>query len=62
MQDTPPRAPESVAVPVEVQQAAKDLANGPIGATIIAGIAVGILLVGWLAFYFLVFLSRGSIG
>ena len=61
-QVAPPRAPEAVAVPIEVQQAAKDLADGPTGAMIIAGVAVGILFVGWLAFYFFLFLPRGSIG
>ena len=61
-QYAPPRAPEAVAVPIEVQQAAKELAEGPRGAMIIAAIAVGILFVGWLAFYFLLFLPRGSIG
>jgi hypothetical protein len=61
-QYAPPRAPEAVAVPIEVQQAAKDLADGPTGALIIAAIAVGILFVGWLAFYFFLFLPRGSIG
>ena len=61
-QYAPPRGPESVAVPIEVQQAGKDLADGPTGALIIAGIAVGVLFVGWLAFYFFLFLPRGSIG
>ena len=58
----PPRARQSAALPIEVQQAAKDLADGPKGAMIIAGIAVGILFLGWLAFYFFLFLPRGSIG
>lgn len=61
-QYAPPREPEAIAMPIEVQQAAKDLADGPTGAMIIAGIAVGILFVGWLAFYFFLFLPRGSIG
>ena len=61
-QYAPPRAPEAVAVRIEVQQAARDLADGPTGAMIIAAIAVGILFIGWLAFYFFLFLPRGSIG
>jgi hypothetical protein len=32
------------------------------GAYLIAGIAVGLLFIGWLAFYFLLFMPRGSIG
>ena len=34
----------------------------PRGAIIIAGIAVGLLLIGWLGLYFLVFLPRGTVG
>ena len=62
MQHAQSRAREPIAVPIEVQQAARDLANGPKGAMIVAGIAVGILFLGWLAFYFFLFLPRGSIG
>jgi hypothetical protein len=41
---------------------AEALANGPLGAVVVAGIAVALLFFGWLAFYFLLFLPRGSIG
>jgi F0F1-type ATP synthase assembly protein I len=34
----------------------------PRGAMLIAAIAVGTLLVGWLLFYFLLFMRRGYIG
>jgi len=34
----------------------------PRGALIVSLIAVGLLLVGWLGLYFLVFLPRGSVG
>ncbi len=34
----------------------------PRGAIIVAAIAVGLLFLGWLAFYFLLFLPRGAIG
>jgi hypothetical protein len=44
------------------QAAARVLRDGPIGAYLVAGIAVGLLLLGWLAFYFLLFLPRGAIG
>jgi hypothetical protein len=36
--------------------------EAPQGALIISAIAVGLLLVGWLGLYFLVFLPRGSVG
>ena len=32
------------------------------GALVIAGISVALLFIGWLAFYFLLFMPRGSIG
>ena len=44
------------------EEAAQALRDGPIGAYIVAGIAVGLLFLGWLAFYFLLFMPRGSIG
>jgi hypothetical protein len=44
------------------QAAMQALSNGPIGAFVIAGSAVGLLFAGWLAFYFLLFLPRGTIG
>ena len=36
--------------------------EAPRGALIVSAIAVGLLLVGWLGLYFLVFLPRGSVG
>jgi asparagine N-glycosylation enzyme membrane subunit Stt3 len=45
-----------------VDTAARALSRGPMGAYLIAGIAVGLLFIGWLAFYFLLFMQRGSIG
>jgi hypothetical protein len=48
--------------PVNAEEAAQALRDGPIGAYLVAGIAVGLLFLGWLAFYFLVFLPRGAIG
>jgi len=44
------------------KQAAHALRNGPAGALVVASIAVGILLIGWLAFYFLLFMPRGPSG
>jgi hypothetical protein len=48
--------------PAELDEAARALRNGPIGAVVVAGIAVGLLFAGWLAFYFLLFMPRGLIG
>jgi hypothetical protein len=54
--------PEHVAAPIRAEEAAEALKSGPIGALVIASIAVGTLFIGWLAFYFLLFLPRGPIG
>ena len=54
--------PEHVAAPIGSVEAAKALRNGPIGALLIASIAVALLFLGWLAFYFLLFIPRGPIG
>lgn len=48
--------------PPDLQEAARELRNGPRGAMTVAGIAVGVLFVGWLLFYFLLFIPRGAIG
>jgi hypothetical protein len=49
----------SAADPDEVARA---LRNGPVGAFVVASIAVALLFIGWMAFYFLLFLPRGPIG
>jgi hypothetical protein len=49
-------------LPVSIEDVAQALRDGPTGAYVVAGIAVGLLFIGWLAFYFLVFLPRGAIG
>ena len=54
--------PERVAAPVGAEEAAFALRNGPMGALVVASIAVALLFIGWLAFYFLLFLPRGAIG
>jgi hypothetical protein len=38
------------------------LKHGARGAFVVAGISAGLLFIGWLAFYFLLFLPRGSVG
>jgi hypothetical protein len=47
---------------IALDEARRALRNGPAGALAVAAIAVGLLFVGWLAFYFLLFLPRGAIG
>ena len=54
--------PEHVAAPIGAAEAAEALRNGPVGALVVAGVAVGLLFVGWMAFYFLLFMPRGPIG
>jgi hypothetical protein len=61
----PPRSPGSggqVAAPIELDAIAEAIEYGPRGAILVAGIATALLFVGWLAFYFLLFIPRGSIG
>jgi len=54
--------PEHVAAPIGADEAGQALKDGPKGALLIASIAVGLLFVGWLLFYFLLFMPRGPIG
>ena len=54
--------PESVAPCITRESAVEALRDGPRGALIIAAFAVGLLFAGWLFFYFVLFLSRGSVG
>ena len=60
--ETAAHLPEHVAAPIASDEAAQALRNGPVGALVIASVAVGLLLIGWMAFYFLLFLPRGPIG
>jgi hypothetical protein len=55
-------AGDHVTTPIASDEARQALRNGPAGALAVAAIAVGLLFVGWLAFYFLLFLPRGAIG
>ena len=54
--------PEHVAAPIGSEEAAEALKNGPIGALVVSAIAVALLFIGWMAFYFLLFMPRGPIG
>jgi hypothetical protein len=53
---------EGIAALVGVEDAVRALKRGPIGAYVVASIAVGMLFIGWLAFYFLLFMRRGPVG
>jgi len=55
-------SPEHVAAPIDSDAAAQALRHGPRGALLVSSIAVAIVLLIWLAFYFLLFLPRGPIG
>jgi hypothetical protein len=55
-------SPDRVDVSMSADEAAQALREGPIGAYLVAGITVGLLFIGWLVFYFLLFMPRGSIG
>jgi hypothetical protein len=52
----------NVAAPLGADEAAQALRNGPAGAFVVASVAVGLLFIGWLAFYFFLFTPRGAIG
>ena len=54
--------PEHVADPIGTDAALEALKHGPRGALFVATISVSLLLMSWLAFYFLLFLPRGPIG
>jgi len=55
-------SPEHVAKPIDTEAALQALKHGPRGALFLAAASVSFLLLWWLAFYFLLFLPRGSIG
>jgi hypothetical protein len=53
---------EHVAAPIDADTAAAALSHGPRGALLVAGISVGLLFIGWLLFYFILFMPRGPVG
>jgi hypothetical protein len=55
-------SPEHLAAPIDAEIAAALLKDGPRGAYFLAGISAGLLFVGWLLFYFVLFMPRGNIG
>lgn len=46
----------------ELERLEAAMEEAPRGALVVSLIAVGLLMVGWLGMYFLVFLPRGTIG
>ncbi|MCA0199862.1 MAG: hypothetical protein LCH56_03365 [Proteobacteria bacterium] len=53
---------EGVGDPAEFAAASAKLTDVPQGAFALAGTAVGLLVIGWLLVYFLIFLPRGPVG
>jgi hypothetical protein len=46
----------------ELERLEAAMSGGPRGALAVSAIAVGLLLLCWLAIYFLVFIPRGTVG
>ena len=55
-------SPDHIGAPISDDAAAQALRDGPIGTLVVASIAVGLLFIAWLLFYFLLFMPRGAIG
>jgi hypothetical protein len=62
MPDIEGRTPASPASVPSERAFAEAVRNGPRGAFFVAGVATALLFAGWLAFYFLLFIPRGSVG
>jgi amino acid transporter len=54
--------PERVAPAITRSEAMEALKDGPRGALFIAACAASLLFLGWLFFYFVLFMSRGQVG
>lgn len=50
-----------VAAPVSSEEARLALRHGPLGALAISAVTTAMLLAAWLAFYFWLFIPRGSV-
>jgi len=56
-------APDERAVtPAEARAVTEAFKHGPIGALLLSSVSVGLLFIGWILFFFLLFLRRGPIG
>jgi hypothetical protein len=53
---------KSISEPANEEAVEKALASTPRGAFVLGALLLGMMLAGWLAFYFLLFLPRGTIG
>jgi len=51
-----------IAGATHASHATEALKRGPVGALLLSAIGVGLLLIGWMLFYFLLFLGRGPVG
>jgi hypothetical protein len=54
--------PSEVADPVDEHALAEAMRVVPLGAGVLAGLAVALLVIGYLLIYLLVFLPRGTVG
>jgi hypothetical protein len=59
---SPDRNAEEVMKNASALQVHEPIEKEPYGAMLLAGIAVGLLFLGWLLFYFVLFMRRGYIG
>jgi hypothetical protein len=55
-------APSEVADDVDETALAQVMRVVPLGAAVLAGVAVALLVIGYLAIYLLIFLPRGAVG
>jgi hypothetical protein len=58
----PESTTEKVIIDLDPGEYHHPLEKGPYGAMVLAGIAVALLFLGWLLFYFVLFMRRGYIG